>query len=84
MPAPYIIVLVPIPMQLLADEPGKIAGDGPYTWAPASHVGVLDGVPGTVPGHFSYLGSEPVGGRHLFLPFSSFIPPSLCLSNKYI
>lgn len=62
---------------------GKAAVDGPKTRAPGTHVGDLDGAPGSwlLPGldlgFCGHLGSEPVEER-----FSLSLSLSLCLSNK--
>lgn len=57
---------------------GKAAVDGPKTRAPGTHVGDLDGAPGSwlQPGpdlgFCGHLGSEPVEGRSLSLsPYNS-------------
>lgn len=41
------LLAAPLPVQLAANMPGESKGDGPSTWAPATHVGDQNGFLGS-------------------------------------
>lgn len=77
------VLVALLQIQLPAHVPEKVEEERISTWAPASHVGDMEGIPGCAaawssPSIYSHLRSEPLAGRLFF--FSLCISISLCHS----